>query len=55
MWVTAGHVDHGVQTGHPGPDPSPGEKHWRRLNGHQLMAKVIDGVKFTNGVPENAA
>jgi len=31
------------------------EKHWRRLNGHQLMAKVIDGVKFTNGVLENAA
>jgi transposase-like protein len=31
------------------------EKHWRKLNGHQLMSKVIDGVKFTNGVLENAA
>ena len=23
------------------------EKYWRRLNGHQLIAKVIQGVKFT--------
>lgn len=25
------------------------EKHWRRLNGHQLIAKVIEGVKFVDG------
>ena len=24
------------------------EKKWRRLNGHALIAKVIEGVKFTN-------
>lgn len=28
------------------------EKKWRRLNGHQLIAKIIDGVKFTNGEME---
>jgi hypothetical protein len=22
---------------------------WRRLNGHQLMAKVIEGVQFVDG------
>jgi len=31
------------------------EKHWRRLNGYQLIPKVIEGVKFTDGVMENAA
>lgn len=25
------------------------QKHWRRLNGHQLIAKVIEGVQFVNG------
>jgi len=25
------------------------EKRWRRLNGHQLIAKVIEGVKFVDG------
>ncbi|HUU02988.1 MAG TPA: IS256 family transposase [Myxococcota bacterium] len=25
------------------------EQHWRRLNGHQLIAKVIEGVKFVDG------
>ncbi len=25
------------------------EKKWRRLNGHALIAKVIEGVKFTDG------
>ena len=31
------------------------EKTWRRLNGHQLIAKVIDGVKFVDGELEEAA
>jgi putative transposase len=33
------------------------EKSWRRLKGHQLIAKVIDGVKFKDGeeVKEKAA
>ena len=31
------------------------EKKWRRLNGHALIAKVIDGVKFNNGEIEVAA
>jgi putative transposase len=25
------------------------QKHWRRINGYQLIAKVIEGVKFKNG------
>jgi transposase-like protein len=25
------------------------ERKWRRLNGHELIAKVIEGVKFTDG------
>jgi putative transposase len=25
------------------------ERHWRRLNGHQHIAKVIEGVKFVDG------
>lgn len=31
------------------------EKKWRRLNGHRLIAKVIEGVKFTDGEMEVAA
>lgn len=31
------------------------EKRWRRLNGHQLIAKVIDGVQFVDGVLNEAA
>ena len=31
------------------------EKKWRRPNGHALIAKVIEGVKFTNGEMEVAA
>lgn len=31
------------------------EKHWRRLNGHQLIPKVIDGTKFVDGIMEKAA
>jgi hypothetical protein len=31
------------------------EKLWRRLNGHQLFAKVIEGVKFINGELKEAA
>lgn len=31
------------------------EKRWRRLNGHQLIAKVIEGVKFVDGELEKAA
>ncbi len=25
------------------------ERHWRRLNGYQLIAKVIEGVRFVDG------
>lgn len=31
------------------------EKHWRRLNGHQLIEKVIQGVRFVDGTLEKAA
>ena len=31
------------------------EKRWRRLNGHKLLADVIAGVKFTDGVLDQAA
>lgn len=31
------------------------EKHWRRLNGYQLISKVIEGVTFIDGVMETAA
>ena len=31
------------------------EKRWRRLNGSQLIAKVIEGVKFVDGVLEEVA
>ena len=26
------------------------EKHWRRLDGHNQLPKVILGVKFTDGI-----
>ncbi len=31
------------------------ENRWRRLNGSQLIAKVIEGIKFVNGELEEAA
>jgi len=31
------------------------EKHWRRLNGHKLIVKVVKGVKFVDGVMQEAA
>jgi transposase-like protein len=31
------------------------ERHWRKLNGHQLIAKVIEGVIFIDGVEKKAA
>jgi putative transposase len=31
------------------------ERHWRRLNGHQLISKVIEGVKFVDGELKQAA
>jgi hypothetical protein len=27
----------------------PTQKHWRRLNGSELVAKVLTGVKFVDG------
>jgi len=29
------------------------EKHWRRLNGYELLSRVIAGVKFVDGVEQN--
>jgi putative transposase len=29
------------------------EKHWRRLNGYELLARVIAGVKFVDGVEQD--
>ena len=26
------------------------EKHWRRLNGSKLLERVIEGIKFIDGV-----
>ena len=26
------------------------EKHWRKLNGYELLTKVIGGVRFEDGV-----
>jgi hypothetical protein len=26
------------------------QERWRRFNGHELIADVLDGVKFTDGV-----
>jgi len=31
------------------------EKRWRKLNGHQLLAEVIDGVQFKDGIRSYAA
>lgn len=31
------------------------ERHWRRLNGKELIAEVIEGIKFVDGVKEIAA
>ena len=31
------------------------EKHWRRLNGHKLIVKVIEGVGFVDGIMQEAA
>jgi putative transposase len=31
------------------------QKHWRRLNGQELMVEVIRGVRFTDGLKEVAA
>ena len=31
------------------------EKHWRRLNSHQLIFKVIEGVRFVDGIMKQAA
>jgi len=31
------------------------ERHWRKLNGAELLARVITGIKFVDGVMEKAA
>lgn len=31
------------------------ERHWRRLNGYQLLGKVVSGVKFEDGIEAAAA
>jgi putative transposase len=31
------------------------EKHWRRMNGHALILKLIEGVKFKDGIMDLAA
>ncbi len=31
------------------------EKHWRRINGYELIVKVFDGVRFKNGIEEEKA
>jgi len=31
------------------------ERHWRKLNGSELLMKVVEGVRFTDGVMEKAA
>lgn len=31
------------------------EKHWRRLNGYELISKVIEGVQFVDGIMKKAA
>jgi transposase-like protein len=31
------------------------ERHWRKLNGSELLGKVIEGVKFIDGIMEKAA
>lgn len=29
------------------------EKKWRRLNGYRLVVKVLEGVRFIDGIEEN--
>ena len=29
------------------------ERHWRRLNGVELLGDVIEGVRFINGIKED--
>jgi len=31
------------------------EKYWRRINGYQLIAKVLNGIKFVDGELRDAA
>lgn len=31
------------------------EKHWRRLNGYQLITRLIEGVQFNDGIMKQAA
>jgi len=31
------------------------EKHWRRLRGFNYLADIIQGIKFTNGIRDDAA
>lgn len=31
------------------------QRKWQRLRGYQLLADVITGVKFVNGIKENEA
>jgi hypothetical protein len=31
------------------------ERHWRRLNAKELIAEVIGGITFVNGIKEIAA
>jgi putative transposase len=28
---------------------------WRKLNGHELIEKVLNGVKFINGIEDSLA
>jgi hypothetical protein len=44
MWFTDRYSDHGIQTG-----VSKLGKHWRRLNGSELIPKVVTGVQFVDG------
>jgi len=31
------------------------EKHWRKLNKHELILKILEGVKFVDGLMQMAA
>ncbi len=31
------------------------ERHWRKLNGSELLAEIVEGVKFVDGIMEKAA
>ncbi len=39
----------------PGVPARPAQKRWRALNGAKLLADVIDGVVFEDGVRKEAA